>query len=60
MPKAKLTIAQVIEIRRLRGEGISAKELATRYGMSQVMIFKILAGTRWKSVPFATNCKDEV
>ena len=43
--KAKLTDDQVVEIRRLRGEGIGSTDLASRYGVSRTHIKRIARGS---------------
>lgn len=43
----KLTPEQVLEIRRLSGEGLSGAELSRRFGISSVQVSKIVRRTRW-------------
>lgn len=45
---AKLTLNNVRDIRRLRGEGIPASAVAKRFGVSRRHIGKILQGATWK------------
>lgn len=47
---AKLTDAQVAEVRRLAGEGHSQRALARRFGMSQPGIGKLLRGEHRKEL----------
>jgi hypothetical protein len=47
---AKLTAAQVLEIKRLRDEGWLQKDLAEKFGVLQNCISRILSGKRWKTV----------
>ena len=47
---AKLTVAQVLEIRRLRAEGISSGELAKIFPVDESNISRIGNGHLWKSV----------
>jgi len=46
-PLAKLTAADVTEIRRQAAKGASQNSLAVRFGVSQPNISKILSGRRW-------------
>lgn len=46
--RAKLTFKQVQEIKKLREEGMTRKELELKYNVSQTCIAKILTGTSWK------------
>lgn len=46
--KAKLTEAQVIEIRRLRGEGLKLRELAERFPISETVVQQICSGRKWR------------
>ena len=54
-PHAKLTAAAVIEIRRLRAEGIGPMELARRFGVGHPTISKIVARQRWAHLPDACH-----
>jgi hypothetical protein len=47
---AKLTVANVIEIRRLYAEGWSKKGLARRYGVKDTTITGAVSGRTWKHV----------
>lgn len=47
-PLAVLTVNEVVEMRRLRGEGASAKCLANRYGISVQSVRRIIRGDWWK------------
>lgn len=44
---AKLTHADVTELRLLRQRGFTQKALAARFGISQTQVFRIVHGTRW-------------
>ena len=46
--KAKLTAAQVIEIRRLRKEGLKLRELSERFPISQTVVQQICSGRKWR------------
>lgn len=46
---AKLTAAQVQEIRRLRVEGLTLSQIANRYPVTYQTISKIINGDRWRS-----------
>jgi hypothetical protein len=46
--QAKLTIDDVREIRKQRGQGVKLKALAASYGVSESMISKIALGHFWK------------
>ena len=43
---SKLTEDDVVEIRRLRAEGVSMKELAARFGVTYENVLAIFAGGR--------------
>lgn len=45
---AKLTVAQVLEIRRLRPSGKRTREVAVSLGVNPSAIRKILLGLKWK------------
>lgn len=45
---AKLTTVQVLEIRRLRSEGVLSRALAQKYGISKRCINDIIARDTWK------------
>jgi hypothetical protein len=47
-PRAKLTMAQAREIRQLRKEGVSARELSQRYEISLPSIKTLLRGDSYK------------
>lgn len=49
--KAKLTEADVIQIRALHADGVSQTEIAKQYGVSQVNIGRIVHRKNWKHVP---------
>jgi hypothetical protein len=49
--RSKLTDATVIEMFRLRSEGMSGKEIAERIGTSQGNVSMILARKKWSHVP---------
>lgn len=49
-PSSKLTENQVREIRELRKSGVSIKDIAARYKVSDFPIRGIINGTRWKHV----------
>jgi len=43
VPRRKLTVAQVSEIRALRSEGVPVVELASRYGVTRQHVHSLLA-----------------
>jgi predicted transcriptional regulator len=49
-PKAKVSKADVIEIRRLRANGVARKEVASNYGISQTMVSYITSPKYWRSL----------
>lgn len=50
-PNAKLTAAQVREIRRLRAEGASHAWLGERFGVSRTAVSNLLRGYTWADTP---------
>jgi predicted XRE-type DNA-binding protein len=46
--QAKLTVAAVVEIRRLLGIGVRQRVIAERFGVRQDTISRIKAGRRWR------------
>lgn len=48
---AKLTEANVIEIRRLYGTGLFQRQIASRFGIHQMTISKIVRRIYWKHLP---------
>lgn len=51
---AKLTDAQVLELRGLSDSGMLQRELGAKYGITQQVVSKILNGKSWKHLPLAT------
>lgn len=49
-PRAKLTDAAVVEIRRLRAAGATYRELAADFHVSQTLIAKVARGELWRHV----------
>lgn len=47
-PAAKLTAAQVREMRLLRGGGLSTYELSRRFNISRAVVSKIIRGELWR------------
>ena len=47
---AKLTNADVIEIRRARAAGESVREISARFGISGPIVYRIMSGKRWSHV----------
>ena len=45
---AKLTASQARDARRMRAEGVSAREIAARFGVSVQAITHIIAGRSWR------------
>jgi hypothetical protein len=52
---SKLAEHDVLAIRRLRAEGVPAKELAGRYGVTTRNIWAIVSGKLWKHLPSAPD-----
>lgn len=50
-PRARLTEADVAEIRRLRASGASRDEVARRFGISVDNVSHVTTGRRWKNLP---------
>lgn len=46
-PQSKVTVQQVLEIRRLRGEGLRYKEIAVRFGICPRQAGDIANGVNW-------------
>lgn len=53
--KSRLTEQQVLEIRRIWAQNMSAKQLAARYGVEPITIYKIIAQQSWKHLPSVTD-----
>ncbi len=53
---AKLTAEQVREMRRLRGQGLSYRQLATRFGVAPGTAHRAVTGRLWKSVEPEPSC----
>lgn len=51
LSNAKLTEADIPEIRRLRAAGLSQSAVGARFGVKQALISKIELGLAWKHVP---------
>lgn len=49
-PQAKLTEAEVTEIRRLANEGFTQSAIAVRYGLRQGYVSKIINRKMWKHI----------
>jgi hypothetical protein len=52
---AKLTEADVAEIRKLRAEGMLLRDVAARYGVAVSNVSHICTGRNWRSVQHAAN-----
>jgi DNA-binding transcriptional regulator YiaG len=50
-PAAKLTETDVQQIRQDAAAGMTQRQLADAYGISQGLVSGIVNGTRWKHVP---------
>lgn len=48
---SKLTEQQVLEIRKIWAQNMSAKQLAARYGVKPLTIYKIVNQQSWKHLP---------
>jgi group I intron endonuclease len=48
--QAKITPEQVLEIRMLKSEGMSRKEIAPKYGLKPNTIWRICSGKNWPNV----------
>lgn len=55
--KSKLVEEQVVEIRRLWAEGVSANELASRFGICPRHVRVITSGKMWRHVPLFPGSK---
>jgi hypothetical protein len=53
---AKLTAEEVREMRRLRGQGLSYRQLATRFGVAPGTAHRAATGCLWKSVEPEPSC----
>lgn len=49
-PKAKLTEAEVVEIRRRAANGENRERLAAEFGVNRSSIFRIIAGKQWAHI----------
>lgn len=58
-PAARLTEAQVAEIKRLLARGAGHRFLAERFGVSRTTIGAIARGERWQHVPWPTSRKEK-
>lgn len=54
-PNAKLTSAQVLEIRELFDRGVQAKKLAPLFGVSVPLIYAIKDGRAWAHLPLGKS-----
>ncbi len=50
LPQTRLTEPDVVEIRRLQEEGWRQQRLATKFGVSQMTISKLVRRETWKHV----------
>lgn len=48
--KSPLVAAQVVEIRKLRGDGTPAKDIATKFGVSTTCIYDVIHRRSWAHV----------
>ena len=53
--KAKLTEAQVLEIRRVVANGTTQAEISRQYGISSGAVSFLVRGINWKHLPLATR-----
>lgn len=49
-PNAKVTVEQVLMIRKLREEGIRQKDIASRFNISNQQVSDIVNKRAWKNV----------
>jgi len=49
--QAKLTNQNVLDIRKLRKSGVSVKNIAKDFNMSERQIYNIVSGNKWKHLP---------
>lgn len=49
-PAAKLTNAEVVDIRTLYAGGVAGKDLALKFGVANCTIYQITSGTKWQAV----------
>jgi hypothetical protein len=54
-PKAKLTSAQVMQIRKEHADGVSAQELSQSYGIKKSNVHAIIKGKTWKCLPISPS-----
>lgn len=54
-PHAKMTNANVMEIKYLLSQGARQKDLAERFGVSGTVISKIARGKGWRSIPIGSR-----
>lgn len=47
-PSCKLTLSQVEEIKRLRSQGATLREIGDKFGVTRQAIFRITKGLMWK------------
>ena len=51
LPQAKLTDSKVIELRKLRKEGITVPALAKQFGITLRTVYRALTGESWSHIP---------
>lgn len=49
--QAKLTNADIVEIRKLSADGVSQRKIAKQFGVNQTGISAIVTRKRWSHVP---------
>jgi hypothetical protein len=52
--RGKLSIEQVVALRREKSSGMSTRDAANKYGISATHVRRIMAGTRHRSIPVTT------
>jgi hypothetical protein len=57
---SKLTVGQVLDIRNLRSEGVTVRELAARYGVTGLTIESIVSRRTWKRLPCYGDPPDRI
>jgi hypothetical protein len=57
-PKAKLTVEQVEEIRKLGSKGYSNRELGKMFGVSNTAVFHIKKGNHWRDRAMSAPRRD--
>jgi transcriptional regulator with XRE-family HTH domain len=60
MPWAKLTEADVVEMRQLRRDGIGRDDIARRFGVAPTHVSKVLLGKMWQHVTLSPEERESL